>query len=240
MPPSQDAIKKEVSAFLARGLDLEGQILQSGQSIRNQSKACYKQEWLDARLQLMAISAHLLEGREGVPGNSSSEISDRLTLVMVFLQGAYVTETLISEGQYIKASAALKQDIEILARIAEAKHNVAKAGRVPNVKHAPEGSQRYYGQLNDIAHPSNLHILQALLSQFHDGEVHGLSYVPAFVEDTALAMYELHVWLLFEVVREHLLLFMEMYGKDADELRSVTPWFAGTVETLTRAGFIFS
>jgi hypothetical protein len=237
--PSNDALKQEVSNFLSLGLEFEGKVLECSLSIREQSKAKYKQEWLDARLQLMAISAHLIEGRNGVPGNSSPEISERIVLIMVFLQGAYASETLISEGQYIKASAALKQDIEILARLAEIKLNVARPGRVPNVKHAPEGCQRYYGQLNDVAHPSNLHLLQALLSQLHEGEARGVSYVPAFVEETALGLYELHVWLLFEAVREHLLLFMEMYGEDDEVLKQVTPCLATAVSTLSRSGFTF-
>lgn len=234
-----ESLQKEVSEFLMLGIDLEGRTLEHSIAIRNLSKAKYKQEWLDARLQLLAISAHLLNQKDGIPGKTSVQISERLTLVMVFLQGVYATETLISEGQYIKAAAALKQDLEILARISEVKHDVAKPGRVPNVKHAPEGSQRFYGLLNDVAHPSNLELLEPLLGSRHDGEVHGVSYIPIFVEETALGLYELHVWLLFEVVREHVLLFREMYGEADAAMSKVVRWIVITVDTLKRAGFTF-
>jgi hypothetical protein len=235
-----DSLQKEVSEFLMQGIDLEGRTLEHSVAIRERSKAKYKQEWLDARLQLLAISAHLLNQKDGVPGKTSAEISERLTLIMVFLQGVYATETLISEGQYIKATAALKQDLEILARIAEVKHNVAKEGRVPNVKYAPEGSKRFYGQLNDVAHPSNLELLQSLLGSRHDGEVHGVSYIPTFIEETALGLYELHVWLLFEAVREHLLLFIEMYGEADAAMKKAASWTLTAVDTLRRAGFTFA
>jgi hypothetical protein len=233
-------LKKEVSEFLMQGIDLEGKTLEHSVAIRERSKTKYKQEWLDARLQLLAISAHLINQKDGVPGKTSKQISERLTLIMVFLQGVYATETLISEGQYIKATAALKQDLEILARIAEVKQDVAKQGRVPNVKYAPEGSQRFYGQLNDVAHPANLELLQSLLDSRHDGEVHGVSYIPTFVEETALGLYELHIWLLFEAMREHLLLFIEMYGEQDAAMKTVVPWTLTTVETLRRAGFTFT
>lgn len=108
------------------------------------------------------------------------------------------------------------------------------------MKYAPEGSQRFYGQLNDVAHPSNLHLLQALLGQLNEGEAHGISCIPTFVEKTALGLYELHIWLLFEAVREHLLLFMEMYGEDDDALKKVMRWVPVAIDTLRRAGFTFS
>lgn len=235
-----ESLKNEVSEFLKQGAELEGRTLERSVAIREQSKVKYKQEWLDARLQLLAISAHLLNNKNGAPGKTSAQISERLTLIMVFLQGAYATETLISEGQYIKATAALKQDLEILARIGEVKHNIPPQPKVPNVKYAPEGSQRFYGQLNDVAHPSNLKLLQSLLRSHHDGLVHGVSYVPTFVEETSLGLYELHVWLVFEAVREHLLLFIEMYGEEADEVNKAVRWSLIAVDTLRRAGFTFT
>ena len=230
---------QKVSDFLMEGVELEAKTLEACTAIRERSKSKYKQEWLDARLQLLSVAAHLLTKKNGVPGTTSPQISERLTLIMVFLQGASVTETLISEGQYIKATAVLKQDIEILTRISEVKHDVAKAGKTPNVKYAPEGCQRFYGQLNDVAHPSNLILLEKLLKKMLEGEIHGISYIPVFIEDTALGLYELHVWLIFEAVREHLLLFMEMYGEKDPDILDTAKWTLNAIRTLERAGFQF-
>lgn len=121
-----NSINQEMSDFLMLGIDHEGKILEHGLSIREQSKNKYMQEWLDARLLLLSISAYLLHQKDGVPGITSPQISERLTLIIVFLQGAFATETLISEGQYIKATAVLKQDIEILARISERSNTAQK------------------------------------------------------------------------------------------------------------------
>lgn len=230
---------QEVSDFLMKGIELEAKTLEAETKIREISKSKYRQEWLDARLGLLSVSAHLLTSKDGVPGITSLQISERLTLIMVFLQGASVTEILISEGMYIKATAALKQEIEILARISEVKSDVAKSGKTPNVKHAPEGCQKIYGQLNDVAHPSNLYLLEALLSKRTAGEIHGISYIPTFVEESALGLYELHVWLIFEAVREHLILFMEMYGEKDPAILETERWMASAVHMLERAGFQF-
>lgn len=234
-----DSLQKEISDSLMQGINLEARTLESSVTIRERSKAKYKREWLYARLQLLAISANLFNKKDGVPGKTSAQISERLTLIMAFLQGVYATEILISEGQYIKATAALKQDLEILARIVEVKNDLAKQGRVPNVKDATAGSQRFYGQLNAVAHPVNPELLQSLLGSLHKGEIHGVSYIPIFVEETALGLYELHVWLLFEAVREHLLLHMEMYGDADSALKTVVPWMLCTIAKLKQAGFDF-
>lgn len=76
-----ESLQQEVSEFLMQGIDLEGRTLEHSVAIRERSKAKYKQEWLDARLQLLAISAHLLSQKDGVPGKTSAQISERLTRI---------------------------------------------------------------------------------------------------------------------------------------------------------------
>jgi hypothetical protein len=157
--------------------------------------------------------------------------------VAACLQGLPSTETLVSEGQYIKAAAVLKQDLEILTRIREVRANVAVPKKVPNMKHAPEGAGRFYGDLNSIAHPSTLQYLQENLAQLHSADVHGVSPVPSFASDMACRMYELHIWLTLEVAREQVLLFAEMYGENDPHLETVSKWFARAVSMLEKAGF---
>jgi hypothetical protein len=140
-------------------------------------------------------------------------------------------------GQYIKAAAVLKQDLEILTRIREVRANVAVPKKVPNMKHAPEGAGRFYGDLNSIAHPSTLQYLQENLAQLHSADVHGVSPVPSFASDMACRMYELHIWLTLEVAREQVLLFAEMYGENDPHLETVSKWFARAVSMLEKAGF---
>src|SRR5262249_18356787 len=153
-------------------------------------------------LNIMSALAAILHGRSGQPGKTSESISNRLLLICLYVQGAGFTERLISEGQYVKAAAVLKQDFEFLARIREFAKGTAKYGKVPNAKSAPEGSQRFYGELNDVAHPSKANLLKTLVSDYVAGDVNGVSPIPGFKRETARALYELHIFLSFEIARE--------------------------------------
>ncbi|NET73634.1 MAG: hypothetical protein F6K62_22645 [Sphaerospermopsis sp. SIO1G2] len=134
----------------------------------------------------------------------------------------------------MKASAVLKQDYEILTRINEIKAGVAKSGSTPNVKHAPKGSQKFYGDLNDVAHPSNLHLLENLLNQLHEGEVHSISAIPVFNEHVIRQLYELHVWLILHIAREAIILAREMYGKDEPDIHIAINYWLTAVKVLEK------
>jgi hypothetical protein len=226
--------------FLANGIWLEEMILRGGIEAREHSKTGYKPELLDARLTLLAVAARLLRAKNGVAGDTDADRSHRILLVLAFFQGVYPTEATISEAQYIKAAALLKQDYEILARIREIRAGQAKIGQTPQVKHAPEGSQRFYGQLNGVAHPSNPQYIEQLLECNARGDAVGPSFVPRYNRETANNLYELHVWLILEITRELLLLFVEFYGQDDPAVRQALLEFMLPVDLVTRAGFSVS
>lgn len=54
-----------------------------------------------------------------------------------------MVETCLSEGQYAEASAVLKQDYEIMARVGEVKNGAAKPGKTLNVRYAPPVAYRF-------------------------------------------------------------------------------------------------
>jgi hypothetical protein len=144
---------QEFEEFLRGGIALEALVEGAGTEIREQAKLAYKQQWLDARLGLLAILYKLLKAKTHVPGTTNEDISHKILLTVAFIQGTTYTERLISEGQYIKAAAVLKQDYEMLVRIREVTVGAAKIGQTPQVKHAPEGSQRFYGDLTKLRTP---------------------------------------------------------------------------------------
>lgn len=227
----------EMSKFLAEACNFEGSLIEEGAKIRELSKLGYEQHWLDCRLMLIASINQLLTFRSGVPGQTSESISDRLILIVSFAQGIAHTEALISEGQYIKAAACLKQDYEIITRINEVNNGTAKPKVTPNVKNAPQGSQRYYGELNDISHPSNINILLGLVSSIENAEVRGVSPKPKYREDISRGLYQLHVWTLFELLRETLKLKMELYDDIADEIEMAQKMFVVVHGLFLEAGF---
>lgn len=230
--------KDAMSLALKRACEFEGQLLVAGQGVRERSKIAYGSHLLDARLCLVAALAQSLDAKNGVPGKTSESISHRLVLLSTFVQGIPATETLISEGQYAKAAAVLKQDYEILARLKEVEDGVAQAGRTPNAKYAPEGSQRIYGDLNRVAHPSNQNVLSELLDHLRSGEVQGVSPTPVFREDAARGLYEVHVFTLLHAVREHLKLQLEMYPGEMSTFEPGIRLFIMAVGFVEQAGFI--
>lgn len=157
---------------------------------------------------------------------------------MSFTQGVGATETLISEGQYIKAAAVLKQDYETVARLSEVRAGKAKQGVQPNVKHAPSGSQRFYGELNAVAHPAREDILADLLAKLNKAEVNGVSAIPEFNCNVARSLYELHVFTLLEVVREALQLYSEMYADDLEAAAPALELFLTAVGFVEKVGFV--
>jgi len=227
-----------IEKLLAESCNFEGSLVQRGSEIREKSKLGYEQQWLDSRMMLIGCLNHMVSFRSGVPGKTNESISHRLILITSFIQGIAYTESLISEGQYIKAAACLKQDYEIITRISEIQKGVAKEKVTPNVKHAPPGTQRFYGELNDISHPSNINILLGLVSSLEDGEIKGVSPLPKYRDDVSLGLYQLHVWTLFEILRETVKLKMELYDDIKDELELVGKIFITVQKMFLESGFV--
>ena len=208
--------RKKFEALLTAGMEFEGRVLMRyGPEVRERAKIAYGAARLDARMQLVAVAWRLMELRNGVPGRTSAEIEERLALITAFYQGVPVIESLISEGQYIKTAAAIKQDYEIVARLREVRTNPEREyGKTPHLRYAPEHSRRIYGQLNDMAHITRHDLIREVLGKNERGEARGFDVYPRFVADTAIALYDVHLFTLFEVVREHLMLLSDMYGTD--------------------------
>ncbi len=211
--------------------------MQAGLEIREKSKSVYHEAWLDSRLILLSFIRYIHAYRSGVPGITSDSISNRLQLIAQYTQGVGITETTISEGLYVKANAVLKQDYELLTRIREYKANAAVVGKTPNVKHAPAGSQQFYGDMNSVAHPSNPSILASLTKQLVEGEIAGVSSCPIFLEDVAKSHYEFHVWITLEIARESFILTTEMYPDSKSDLIFPMKMFMLAVSKLESAGF---
>jgi len=230
-------VAAEVERALERGLLLEGHILQAGATVRESSKQAYPVALLDGRLILMSVLADLTIVAPEHPANPNVNISEIIGLLAAFVQGVPATETLISEGQYIKAAAALKQDVEILAQIANIRGGAAKAGKAPNVGILPPPAKRLYGQLNDIAHVSRPDVINEMLERLAvDGERAAVSFRPSLKANTAVAMYELHVWTLTEAC-QHFFRVLD-YQPGAGLAAAGLRWRSAT-EMLCRAGHLY-
>lgn len=231
---------RRIEASLRAGIELEGMIAQAGQEIRERSKEAYGQTLLDARMVLMGLATEVAALRQGEAGQTDEALSQRLALVAGALQGAGATETLISEGQYLKAAAALRQDLELLARLRELDEGSAQVGKVANMRSAPTGSGPVYGYLSGVAHVAKPDVVDALLArqEVAPGAV-GVAIIPHFVEDTAVGLYEIHVWESIALVREMALLHVDVYGEQEQEsLGNVLVRWDDVVQQLLDAGHL--
>lgn len=220
------------------GIELEGSVAEASAAIRERSKAAYGDRLLAGRMTLMGLAAELVGLRAGQPGKTEEAISQRLALIVAAVQGAGVTETLISEGQYIKAAGALRQDLEILARLREIDEGLAVIGKQSNIKNAPMGSGPVYGYLSGITHVAKPDVIDRLLGQQQVGpEAFGIAVVPVFDEDAAVGLYELHVWMLIELIREMIRTHIDLYGEDDDLTLIITRW-ARIGDVLVEAGHL--
>ena len=167
----------------------------------------------------LALVIRTMLCKQGQQGSPNPSISSRISLITSFVQGVNCTKDLIQGGYHAKAAAVLKQDYELLTRIREVVVGEAKDGSTPNVKHAPAGSQRIYGALNDFAHPSKESLMIRHLEQVDANGIRGVSPFPVFRKRTVELHWWTHVWLIYEVSREALKLLAENYGEqDANVL----------------------
>jgi hypothetical protein len=227
----------DIAAILREGVELEGAIRAAGQSAREQAKGAYGTSLLDGRIALMGLCARLMNAYNGVARKTDESISNRLVLLAAAIQGAGATEDLISEGQYFKAATALKQDMEVVVRIHETIAGRARSGGTPQLKYLQTaGAKKFYGELNDLAHPSQEGLIAKVVGTKPINGATGVSPIPVFVPEIAKALYQLHVYLLVETSRELIRLFIEVYGEDEKPVQEAVKMWLGITAMLETEG----
>lgn len=211
-----------------------------GKSYRVKAEKEYGSHLLEAHSLIFLALTDLLNYKAGIPGKTNNSISERLVLITVFAQGLLFTEKLISEGQHIRASAVLKQDIEILTRIYEINKGVSKDGRVPNVKYAPGNLKEHYGDMNNVAHISQPQVLKNISTTLVSKDINGVSIFPLFHAEETKQLYKIHISICYMVTEEAISLFKEMYGDDDDLLLPAGKLLATARKLLEGAGWVFS
>jgi hypothetical protein len=137
----------------------------------------------------------------------------KMQLVTAYLQGIDISTNLILEGNYIKASATLKQDFETIVRLNEVHTNRAKKGKTPNAQNGPPTYKEMYGYLNDIAHIAKDGILNFVLK--HESEnSKGVSPVKKFNKIIAHRLMTYNAAVKVEMFRQCLNLYFELAGED--------------------------
>jgi hypothetical protein len=196
-----------------KGRELRAAVTDAGTRVAQQAKAIYGNNayFLERAVGLLART---LLCKASKKGSASPETGKKMLLIVTYFQGCGFTERLIAEGQYAKAAAALKQDLEILTRIKEIDAGEAQTGKTPQMRHAPKGSSRLYGELNKVAHPANEALLHSHLEQVVTGGIRGVSPFPIFRVSTVRNEFALHCWICYAICHAGVQVLLENYGED--------------------------
>lgn len=234
---------EDIEVLKSKALTLGNQVnstwIKQAQHIRAKSEDVYGRVLIEARLIMITALTDLQVFRAGIPGNTNEKLGEILQLITVFWQGEFYTEQLISEGQYIKATAVIKQEIEIITRILEIKKGVAKDGKTPNVKYAPPMLNLHYGDMNNIAHISKPWMLK-ILTSVDQGSFRGVAIEPIFHEELAKKLYEIHLSIFYNLILEAIELFQQLYPGDIELVLPAYKLLTIVNELLEKSEFTFT
>ncbi len=204
----------DVTEFLERAGNFKAQLDEASELVLAEAIREVDKDLMAAKLRLIGTLHFLNETFKDPPRNPKVAEKERLILLVSFAQGAGHVEELIGEGQYIKACAVIRQDFEFLTRMCELRKGTARIGKRPEIRNAPEGSQRFYGQLSKIAHPETPALLLNFIQTWEDAQkAQVISHIPRFVSGLANYLFMIHAWLAFEFAREGVFLYAEMFGR---------------------------
>lgn len=194
-------------------------LMQNSQAerIREKTYKSYSDDLISARMMLISALSYLMTVRADSPGKTNLKIGQILQQIVIFYQGETCTERAITEGQYIKSSALVKQEIEILARITEINEGQEKEGRTPNVSRLSKNLREQYGDMNGIAHVAKVEYLD-LFSSIDKGDYRGVAFQPIFNAGIARCLYELHMYIFYFITLEGISVFEQLYPEDHELL----------------------
>lgn len=188
-------------------------INRKGFEIKKESISEISPKIIDAFNLSLATIILLVKGKSKILGNSNSKTSEGIILVASFVQGCQISKDLILCGQYIKASASLKQDFEFMARLKAVNAGTHKYGVPPHVDNAPKGLRFILAQANNIAHISKSDILKLYVGVETEQGI-GCAPVPQ-LKSPQTSVFLLHLTAItFEILSEAIVLHKELYGLD--------------------------
>jgi hypothetical protein len=193
----------------------------------------------NGKLLLISMLKFLQVSFPGPPPQQVESDKESLILLLAFVQGHAYVEQLICEGQYVKACPALRQDYEFRTRMRELRLDTGRPGKPLNVANAPQGSQRFYGQLSKVVHPQTPALLLNFLQSWEHEDSLAVSHLPHFVGLLAAYLWTIHVWTTFEIAREALLLYAAFYGTDSESIKRATFELERATWSLEAGGFEF-
>jgi hypothetical protein len=214
----------EIEAFLQQQDYLQDLYKIKGLGTRQKSIEVLGDELIQPlRLCSLTIQYILFESAAKVNAEFEHQ-AQRMQLIAAYLQGLFISTDLILDGNYIKASATLKQDYEIMTRLNEIHRGKSKYGKVPNPQNGPLVMKKVYGYLNNIAHISKPDILASLLLYQDKENVKGISPVKQMQEVFLKELIIYDALVKVEILRHCLILHENLIGRDEIHDKGLTYW----------------
>ena len=153
--------------------------------------------------------------------------SNEMHLIAQWLQGNSFTRQALYDGLYAQGASLLRQELEILTAIKEARGGRRKDGKTPNVGNAISEMRFIYGELSDIAHCSQQELV-GWLTEYQNA----VTSIPRFNEEAFLKLVGWRAIVSIKFFDE--LLFQFEAPTNEDDKRLIHSF----VDTLTKCGVI--
>jgi hypothetical protein len=180
-----------------------------------------------------------------VPPDKEAHLHHRMVLAISFLQGIPLCYETIGNGLYVQAAALLRQEMETIAGLADARRTgkVKKiTGRGQDVGKDNVGwrMNRLHGGLSSATHLTDPALLDGLYRSVARPE-EGLTgrpvrLMPLYSKGDAANMWACQAGLILQLFTEIHLVLMDLYGEGANRVETHA-WNAA-VDSLQKAGFL--
>lgn len=185
---------------------------EQAQSFNLRESIADMQELRAAHTLLLGVIASILEKHDGKKIQINNEsISRKFVITAALVQGVLLCEQSILRGQYVQASALIRQEFEALSALSEIRQGNRRDGITPNARYAPWKGSRHYGELSSLAHLSDHKILDTLIG-YNTSWGDFASTVPQYQKINGARLYATHIAHVLALVDELISFYGEIYG----------------------------
>lgn len=231
-----DQYRKKINDFLEDQDKIKEQYTHKGVQTKNESLDFFGNNVIQPLTLCDSTILFLIFSLAEKKSASDKKQIQKMQLLTAYLQGIDISTNLILEGNYIKASATLKQDFEIIVRLNEIHNNKAKDGRTPNAQNGPVTYKEMYGYLNDLAHISKDSIMNFALKHKTKNS-NGVSPVKKINKSIAHRLMAYNAAVKVEIFRQCLNLYLDLAGQDDTHKQSLV-YYTVVIDIYSRIGML--
>jgi hypothetical protein len=180
-----------------------------------------------------------------VPLNKEAHLHHRMVLAITFVQGVPLCYETIGNGLYVQAAALLRQEMETIAALAEARRTgevkkITGQGQQVGKGNVAWKMNRLYGPLSSATHltdPAQLDGIYRSEARPEEGLTgRPVRLMPLYSHNIATSMWAFQSGLILQLFSEIHLVLMDLYGEGANVVEAHA--WETAVDSLQKAGFL--